>query len=259
MPPRVPGQGGSSESAWPPKLSPRLLASLLPSILVNIVAPALAYTWVRPQVASSTVALLVAMAIPAGWTLAVFACRRRAAPLGLVSIAVTGIAVAVTYLAGGSPLVLELQDPAQTGAIGLACLVSVIMGRPLYLLVMRLLARRDARAACMLADPGIRRSAIVETTVIGALLLVHAVAITALAMTLPTGTFLAVNRLVGLPIIAVGLAVLIGYRRRRVTGIRGITRNPKHPAIVGHPEEQIPKPAAACGSAGCCGRGGQSG
>lgn len=166
--------------------------------------------------ASSTVALLVAMAIPAGWTLAVFAWRRRAAPLGLTSMAVTGIAVAVTYLAGGSPLVLELQDPAQTGAIGLACLVSVIIGRPLYLMVMRLLARHDARAAWMLADPGIRHTAVVETTIIGALLLVHAVAITALAMTLPTGTFLAVNRLVGLPIIAAGLAVLIGYRRRHV-------------------------------------------
>jgi hypothetical protein len=218
--PRVPGQGGDSETAWPPTLSPRLLASLLPSILVNIVAPALAYTWVRPHVASSTVALLVAMAIPASWTLAVFAWRRRAAPLGLVSMAVTGIAVAVTYLAGGSPLVLELQDPAQTGAIGLACLVSVIMGRPLYLMVARLLARRDARAARMLDDPGIRRIAIVETTIIGALLLVHAVAITALAMTLPVGTFLAVNRLVGLPIIAAGLVVLIGYRRRRARGLR---------------------------------------
>jgi hypothetical protein len=175
VPPQVPGQGDTSEPAWPPKLSPRLLVSLLPSVLVNIVGPALAYTWIRPQVASSTVALLVAMAIPAGWTIAVFAWRRRPAPLGLVSMAVTGVAVAVTYLAGGSPLVLELQDPAQTGAIGLACLVSVVMGRPLYLMVMRLLARRDARAARMLA----------------------------------------VNRLVGLPIIAVGLAVLIGYRRRR--------------------------------------------
>jgi hypothetical protein len=47
------------------------------------------------------------MAIPAGWTIAVFAWRRRPAPLGLVSMAVTGVAVAVTYLAGGSPLVLE--------------------------------------------------------------------------------------------------------------------------------------------------------
>jgi len=219
VPPRVSGHDGDSEAALPPKLSPRLLASLLPSILVNIVAPALAYTWVRPHVPSSTVALLVAMGIPAGWTLAVFAWRRRAAPLGLVSMAVTGIAVAVTYLAGGSPLVLELQDPAQTGAIGLACLVSVIMGRPLYLMAVRLLARRDARAACMLANPGIRRVAIVETTIIGALLLVHAVAITALAMTLPVGTFLAVNRLVGLPIIAAGLVVLIGYRRRRSRGL----------------------------------------
>jgi hypothetical protein len=62
-----------------------------------------------------------------------------------------------------------------------------------------------------------------HTTIIGALLLVHAVAITILAMTLPTGRFVAVNRLVGLPIIAAGLAVLIAYRRRRARGTPDVT------------------------------------
>jgi O-antigen/teichoic acid export membrane protein len=201
-----------------------MLASLLPSVLANIVAPALAYALIRPHVASSATALLAAMAIPAGWTLATFAWRRRADRLGLLSVAVSAIALAVTYLTSGSALALELQDPAETGAIGLACMVSVLARRPLYLTVLRLLARRNAQAARMLSEPAIQRSATVETAIIAAILLVHAIVITILALTLPTATFLAVYRLVGLPIIAAGLSLLIWYRhRRRATPRRDIT------------------------------------
>jgi hypothetical protein len=214
VPPQAPGPG-APQPGWPPRLSPRLLASLLPSVLASIIAPALAYTLIRPHVASSATALLAAVAIPAGWTLATVAWRRRASRLGLVSVAVSVIALAVSYLMAGSALALELQDPAETGALGLACLVSVIARRPLWLMALRLAARRNAQAARMLAGPAIGRRAMAETTIIGALLLIHAIAITVLALTLPTGTFLAVSRQVGLPIIAAGLAVLIGYRRRQ--------------------------------------------
>jgi hypothetical protein len=192
-----------------------MLASALPGALASIVAPALAYTLVRPHVAGSAIALLAAMAVPAGWTLAAFAWRRRADPLGLLSVAGLGAALAVSYLTGGSALAVELQDPAGTGALGLACLVSVVAGRPLWLMALRLLARRNARAARLLADPATRRTAAVETAIIGAIFLAHAAAITILALTLPTGTFLAVSRPVGLPVIAAGLTVLICYRRRR--------------------------------------------
>jgi hypothetical protein len=213
-PPQAPG-AGAPQPGWPPRLSPRVLASLLPSALANVVAPALAYTLIRPHVASSTVALLVVTAIPACWTLATFAWRRRADRLGLLSVAVSVIALAVSYLTGHSPLALELQDPAETGAIGLACVASVIARRPLWLMALRTLARRNAHAGRMLADPAIRRTATVETAIIGAILLVHAIAITILALTLSTGTFVVVNRLVGLPILAAGVTVLIWYRRSR--------------------------------------------
>lgn len=212
-----------------------MLASLLPGALAGIVAPALAYTLIRPHVASSAAALLAAMAVPAGWTLATFAWRRRAAPLGLLSVAGLSAALAVSYLTGGSTLALELQDPAGTGALGLACMVSVIARRPLYLMALRLLARRNAQAARILADPATRRSATVETAIIGTIFLAHAIAVTVLALTLPTGTFLAVSRPVGLPIIAVGLTVLIWYRRSR----RKRTRQDMTPQ-AGGPEDDQP-------------------
>jgi hypothetical protein len=213
VPPHASGPD-SPQPGWPPRLSPRMLVSLLPSAAANILAPPLAYTLVRPHVASSVIALAIAVAIPAAWTVGTFAWRRRVSRLGLASVALTGAALAVTYLTGGSPLAVELQDPAETGVIGLAFLVSVIARRPLFLVVMRLVARHNDQVARRLADPAIRRTAMVETVIIGAIFLTHALAITALALTLPTGTFLAVYRLVGLPIIAVGLIVLIWYRRR---------------------------------------------
>lgn len=225
---------GASQSGWPPQLSPRMLVSLLPSVLANVVAPPLVYSLIRPHVASSATALLVTVAIPAGWTLAVFAWRRRADRLGLISVAVSVIALTASYLTGHSALALELQDPAETGALGLACFVSIIAGRPLWLMALRLLARRNAQAARMLADPAVRHNATVETVIIGALLLVHATAITVLALTLPPGTFLAVSRPVGLPIIAVGLAILIWYRRTH----RGKTRQDMTPQAGGSDDDQ---------------------
>jgi hypothetical protein len=191
-----------------------MLLSLLPSALVNFAAPAVAYSQIRPHVAGNALALLAAMAIPVVYTLAVFTWRRRADPLGLLSAAGFGIAVAVSYLTGGSALAVELQDPAETGAVGLACMVSVIARRPLWLMVLRLAARRNAQVARRLADPAAGRTATAETVIIGAILLAHAIAITTLALTVPPGTFVALSRPVGLPMIGVGLAILLWYRRR---------------------------------------------
>jgi hypothetical protein len=73
-----------------------MLASLLPSVLANIIASALAYALIRPYVASSAAALLAAMAIPAGWTLATVAWRRRAEPAGLLIIA-AGLTILIWY------------------------------------------------------------------------------------------------------------------------------------------------------------------
>lgn len=145
-PPHAPGPG-SPQPGWPPRLSPRMLVSLLPGAAVSIVAPPLAYALVRPHVASSVTALAITVAIPAAWTLGTFAWHRRVSRLGLASVALTGAALAVTYLTSGSPLAVELQDPAVTGAFGLAFLVSVTARRPLFLTALRLAARHSAQAA----------------------------------------------------------------------------------------------------------------
>lgn len=215
MPRQEPEHDAPRRPGWPPRVTPRTLLSLLPNVLATVVAPAVAYSQIRPHVASNTIALLASMAIPALYTLVVAVWRRRADVLGLLSVAGFGIALGASYLTGGSTLAVELQDPVETGAIGLVCLASIVVRRPLWLMVLRLVARHNAQAARMLADPAARRTATVETAIIGAIFLAHAIPVTILALTVTPGTFVALSRPLGLPLIAAGVAVLIWYRRRQ--------------------------------------------
>jgi hypothetical protein len=102
-----------------------------------------------------------------------------------------------------------------TGIIGVACLVSVAVRRPLHLVVLRYLGRRNPRFARIAADPGIRRTSLIATAIIGMTFLLHAAAITALALTVPTGTFLALSHPVGLSAFGVGILTLLVYQRWR--------------------------------------------
>jgi hypothetical protein len=237
--PQAPGNG-APRPGWPPRLSPRMLLSLLPSVLISIVAPAVAWIWIRPHVASGAAALAAVMAIPASYTLAGFAWRRRVDPVGVLTVAGAGLALLGSWLAGGSALAIELQDPAETGALGLACLVSVIARRPLYLIGLRLMARRNAQAAGMLADPSLARAGAATgvTAIIGVIFLVHATAITILALSVSPGTFVSLSRPVGLPIFAAGLITLIWYRRRRRAQARIDAPPSADGPVTSRPEEQ---------------------
>jgi hypothetical protein len=126
-----------------------------------------------------------------------------------------GVALLVQVLSHGSALAFELQDPAVTGLIGLACLGSVLIGKPLHLVAIRLSARTNARAARMLDAPDLVRSSTIVTLVIGSLTLAHAVAVAVIALTQPVSGFLALSRPVGLSILGVGVLWAWWYRRRR--------------------------------------------
>ena len=142
----------------------------------------------------------------------------RLDPIGLISAAGFAVAVLVSVLAGGSTVALELREPAVTGIIGLACAVSVAVRRPLHLVVLRSMGRRNPQAAQIASDPASLRKSAVITVLAGAICLAHAAVVTALALTLPVGTFLAVSHPVGLSIFGAGLATLLWYRRKHTAG-----------------------------------------
>jgi hypothetical protein len=179
----------------------------LASLAINFAAPVAAYYLIHAQVRSSALALALAGAIPVAWTLVTLAIRRRLDPLGVVSVAGFGLGVLVSWACGGNALALELQDPALTGLIGLACLVSVAIGRPLHPVLLRLLGKRTASNAR-------RKTSMISTAIIGLAFTAHAAAVAALALTQNTSTFVAFQHPVGLPPLALGVAALLFYRSR---------------------------------------------
>jgi hypothetical protein len=187
---------------------------LVPSLLLNAALPLVAYALVRSHVDSDVTALAIAMAVPVAVTLGGFAVRRRLDPVGAVAVVAFGITLLVVALSGGNPLVLKLQEAVVTGPLGVIFLGSVAIGRPVHLLVFRVLARRDPARAARLGGAGRHRTANVVTTLLGTTLVLHALVLLVLALSLPTGAYLAVSRPVGLSIIAAGVAVMLWYRRR---------------------------------------------
>lgn len=110
--------------------------------------------------------------------LARLAATRRVAWIALISAIVFVITVLVSLLSGGSALPIKLHSPVITGAAGLACVISVLVGRPLPAILARLPAfsdpdrrRRIERAA---SDPGRRRRMTAMTAMIGITLLLDA-------------------------------------------------------------------------------------
>lgn len=190
------------------------LRRLLPSIALNGGVPLLLYALLRPHVSSDVTALAIAGAVPVVLTAAEFGWRKRLDVFGVIAVAGFGVVVLVQLLTGGNALLLKLQDSVVTGPLGLVCLGSVAVGRPLHLLVMRLLAARKPELTEVLQDPARRRASTVFTALAGSTLVVHALAMLVLAVTLPTATFLALSRPIGWAVLGIGGGCLYWYRNR---------------------------------------------
>lgn len=197
------------ESTTDPRRRPTrgmVLRHLIPSILVNGALSTTVYFLLRPAVRDDWVALALTGAVPAVWTLGRFAWRRTVDPIGVLAFTGYALAVAVTLFTNGSPLALELHEPALTGTLGVVCLASVAVGRPVH----GLLTRRDQAEN----TPQRRRMSIMITLLVGGTLVAHAAVLVTLAVALPPSSFVALRHPVGLPILGLGVAALFWYRNR---------------------------------------------
>jgi hypothetical protein len=179
------------------------------SIAINAALPFVTYLLLRNQI-NDFAALATACAVPIVGTAVTFIVRRRLDPIGTVAATGFLVALIVAVLSGGNETVLKLHEAIITGPLGLICLASAAIGRPLHAVVLKLAARRNPK----LTLNHQHRTSMILTTVIGATLVVHALALLILAVTEPTSTYLALSRPVGLPIIAVGLGWVAWYRHR---------------------------------------------
>ncbi len=116
--------------------------SLGASLLINSVAPLIAYQLVRPEVRSDALGLVIAAAIPVAWTLIRLLWGKRLDLLwgkliGVLAVAGFGLGLLLLLCTGGNALAFKIREPALAGALGLVCLASLAVRRPVALLVLR--------------------------------------------------------------------------------------------------------------------------
>ena len=164
------------------------------SLAISHFLPLILYFVVRPHVLSDTHALAIAWFIPLVWTLGSSVWVRRLDVFGLLGILSYGVALFISVYFGVGALPLKLHHAAVRVVVGLACLISVAIGRPALLLLARVVTKAaggDAPAAAV-ADPRSKAARALRflTLVVGVTSLADAALQTALALTLSTGEFL---------------------------------------------------------------------
>jgi hypothetical protein len=207
-----------------PQLSPiRLLAKLL--------LPLVAYLLIRAVIGSATGALAITTAIPAIWLLGDWIIRRRLDPVGVIVLVTAIGALAVFAMTGGDPLALKLRRGAVTGPIGIVALASIALGRPLLLLVAENVARlnpdRRADLEARMADPSRRRFVTILTAIVGVTFTIDGVSQIALAIVVPTGSFVADSTVARVADYGIGLIIAAWYIRHQRDRIH---RGPRPPA-----------------------------
>src|SRR5262245_345000 len=100
------------------------LRMLVPSVLINLVAPIVCFFVTPPFLPNDTVALAIASAIPVVRTLYVWAVRKRLEPIGALAAVALILAVALSAVWNGGSLPIKLHEAMLTCLLGLVCLGS---------------------------------------------------------------------------------------------------------------------------------------
>lgn len=185
-------------------------------LAVNFLAPWLLYRASRPHV-SEVHAIMISASAPMVWGLAQFARSRKLDVFSVLSLGGIILSLAVLGL-GGSPKVLLVRESFVGGAVGIAFLISAMIGRPLMLELLRamvqsvppggtgMMARARQEVESFGDSPRFRRFMTTMTIVFGLLGVVEMSVRIALALTLPTERFLVVAPIVRYAIAGVVMA-----------------------------------------------------
>jgi hypothetical protein len=202
--PELPGGHGTGrrETAVPELPGGRRALLRLVRGLAVLVVPSIAYFVVRPLVSSDAAALALAGALPLAYQIVLVLVRRRVDPWALVSGLGFAVGCLVSLLAGGSSLPLKLHVAAVTFVAGLVLLTAALVRRPVPLARLLRVPHADRRLNATLG------------VMIGGFLVLHALLHLALAITLPTATYVIAGRAIDWATIALAAACLYAYVRR---------------------------------------------
>ncbi len=168
----------------------------LASLAISHFAPLITYFAIRPFVASDTDRLAIAWFIPVAWTIGSSLWLQRLDVFALLGVVTYGVALSIAIFFNAGSLPLKLHHAVLGGAVGLVCLFSSAMGKPIFVLFIRWLSKQTAQATQIevaLANPLVVQRISRLTLVIGIASLADAVIQTALAILLSTSAFLAVT------------------------------------------------------------------
>ena len=175
-------------------------------LAISGLSPLIVYFVIHPHLANDTEALAIAWFIPVVWTLGSSLWQRRLEVFGLLGVVAYGIALSISIVFGAGVLPLKLHHALVGGAFGLVCLVSLAVGKPIFLLFTRRSAKDTAHATqieAALADLLVVKRISHLTLIIGIACLADAVLQTALAIVLSTSAFLVATT-------AIHVAALVG-------------------------------------------------
>lgn len=187
--------------------SRQTLKRIIPSLIVNWLLPIVLYTALRGIVASDTAALALSGAVPALWVVARMIGVRRIDWIGLLGAAGFGGACLISAWTGGESLPLKLYHPVVACLIGIAALASVAAGKPLALVLFRLLQAGDPGR---FDKPAVRRKLAQATTVFGSLFVTDGIVHVILVYSISTGMFLIWSRVVTL-VMLTGLVLSVRH------------------------------------------------
>jgi hypothetical protein len=194
------------------------LRGLVPSLLVNAVAPYLAYQLLTDRGVDSLQALQTSAIFPVVGLARGYVRSRRLDIIGLISLVLIVLGVVASLISGDARFIL-IKESLLTGMFGLVWLATLLMPRPLMFYVGRQFTSGGdpARAADFEARwqyPAFRAVCRIMTVVWGVALLLEAGLRVALSFVLPIPIFLLVSPVLALAVTVGLIAWTMAYARR---------------------------------------------
>jgi intracellular septation protein A len=204
----------------PPTARPFRFAMLIPTLLVDVVAPIAIFKLLESFGVSPIWALAGAALAPALNNLRIWIMSRRIEPLGIMVVAF-GVIGMVASLVSGNLFYSLIKDSFLTGAFGLVFLASLFFGRPLmFYLIRQFVAGEDETRNQIWKDLwryAAFRSVMRQLTIMWALIyIVEALVRVGLALSLTPDAVVTIS-----PIMGFGATlILISLTRRRMRAVR---------------------------------------
>lgn len=196
----------------------RSRGSMLARGAIGLLTPLIMYFLIRPRVTSDTAALAIAWLIPVAWILGSSLWLRRLDVFAMLGVVAYGITLAISVMFGAGALPLKLHRALVAGAVGLVCLGSVAIRKPIFLPLIRRFTKQTSQAALVeaaLTKPRFVKRITNLTILVGAVTLADAVLQTVLALSLSTSAFLIATTAIHVATIvsiAIGVAVFLWVR-----------------------------------------------